>query len=311
MAPNAPVTPATRILKIIADHHLSCCLYVAARLNIADMLAASPRTVEELAAPNGSHAPALYRILRALASEGFFEETVPGTFALTTAATALQTDTPLSLKPYIQAALGEHYPAFGQLLYSVQTGNTAFDRFYGMGLWQYYESHPQEGRNFMNAMTALSQFQHPAIVAAYDFSSFRTMVDIGGGNGALLLAILQANSLLKGIIFDQPYVLRQTARAINDHELADRCGTQAGSFFEEIPPGADAYIMKYISHDWSDEDVVRIFSNCAQAMRRGSKLLVVDAVIPEEMPHILVSLWMWRCWWLPAGGNVPLKSFKG
>jgi SAM-dependent methyltransferase len=281
---NGALTPTARILSIIEGCHLACCLYVATRLSIADHLANGPQTIDALAAANGSHAPALYRVLRALASEGIFEETEPGTFALTEAAGALQSGG--TMKAYVQSLLGEHYHAYGQLLYSVQTGNTAFDHYFNAGVWQYYETHPQEGINFMKAMTGTSQAQIPHIIAAYDFSVFDMIIDIGGGNGSLLFAALGTAPHLKGIVFDRPYVVQQTSQAIAANKLEDRCGVHGGSFFEEIPGGADAYLMKYILHIWHDDAAAVILRNCARAMKKGSKLLVVDAVIPEgNAPH--------------------------
>lgn len=281
---NPAVTPTARILKTIAEFHLACCMYVAARLNIADLLANGPQTVESLAAANGSDAPSLYRVLRALAGEGFFEETIPDTFALTPLATALQTGG--TMKAYVQAQMGEHYHACGQLLYSVQTGNIAFDHYFNMTIWQYYESHPREGLNFMNAMTGASEFQIPYIVSAYDFSAFDTIVDVAGGNGALLFAILKATPGLNGVVFDRPYVVERTAAAIASHNLSGRCEVADGSFFDTLPAGADAYMMKYILHDWNDADSLRILRCCARAMKKGSKMLVMDAVIPDgNTPH--------------------------
>jgi hypothetical protein len=272
---------SARILKSVFDQWFSCCVYVAARLNIADQLANGPLPIETLAAANGSHTPSLYRVLRALAGEGIFEETSPGVFGLTPEAVALQSDSPASMKAFVQALLGEHYHAWGQLLYSVQTGGTAFDHYYGMDLWKYYDTHPQDGINFMNAMTGMSELQLPHIVAAYDFSAFNTIIDVAGGNGALMLAVLEATPGLKGVIFDQPYVAERTAEVIATRQLAERCRVVPGNFFGSIPAGADAYMMKYILHDWHDADALRILKNIYSAMPRGGKLLVIDAVIPE------------------------------
>lgn len=280
MSHNNGALPA-RIMKSVFDQWFSCCVYVAARLNIADQLASGPLSIETLASINGSHAPSLYRVLRALAGEGIFEETEPGVFALTHEATALQSDAPGSMKAFVQALLGEHYQAWGHLLYSVQTGGIAFDHYYGMDLWKYYDKHPREGVNFMNAMTGLSGFQLPHIIAAYDFSGFNTIIDVAGGNGALLFAVLEATPGLKGVVFDQAYVVERTAAEIDTRGLAERCSVAAGNFFESVPAGADAYMMKYILHDWHDADALRILQNCSKVIQPGSKLLVVDAVIPE------------------------------
>lgn len=269
-----------RMLQVVAHHWLSCCVYVAAKLNIADHLSNGPKTVEWLASTTGSHAPSLYRVMRALAAEKIFEETQAETFMLTPDATALLSDAPGSIKYLVLAELGEFYNPWGELLHAVQTGKTAFDHYYKMDLWQFYATHPEEGRNFMQAMTTLTQYSDRAIVEAYDFSDFKTIVDIGGGNGALLMAILESAPQLKGTVFDAPYVVERTKVIIEERGMSDRCTVQGGDFFKEVPAGADAYLMKYILHDWHEQDAIRLLQTCYRAMKKGSKLLAIDAVIP-------------------------------
>jgi hypothetical protein len=269
-----------RMLQVIANHWFSCCIYVAAKLNIADHLVNGPQTVSSLAAATGCHTASLYRVLRALASEGVFEETAPEVFALTPDATALLSEVPGTIKYFVLAELGDFYSPWGQLMHSVQTGNIAFDHHYGTGLWQYYTTHPEEGVNFMQAMTRLTQYTDTAIVAAYDFSGFDTIVDVGGGNGALLMSIIRSFPRVKGTVFDAPYVVERTMAAIADQEMSGRCDAQGGDFFREVPPGADAYMMKYILHDWHEADAILLLRNCCKAMKKGSKLLAIDAVIP-------------------------------
>ena len=285
---NTPsqLSPQTRTLRLLYDFWLTCGIYAAARLDIAGLLKKEEQTVDALARATGSHAPSLYRLLRALAGEGFFQETSKGTFALTSSATVLLDDEPGSMKAFVQCLLGEHFLPWGQLVNSVRTGAVAFDHHYKMNLWQYYEKHPGEGLNFMNAMTGLSQYANSAIVNAYDFSGHHTVVDVAGGNGALLLSILEANPSLQGIVFDLPRVVEKTTAAIVANGLQERCRVIPGSFFEAVPPDGDLYIMKYILHDWHDEDALLILSNCSRAMKKGAKILVIDAVIPEgNIPH--------------------------
>lgn len=277
---------SARILEVIEGYWLSCSTYVAARLNIADILNQGSKSIEEIAALTDCHPDSLYRLLRLLSGEGIFEETIPYTFALNPAATALLTGERGSIKPFLLAILGEHSNAWGNLYYSVKTGKTAFDHFYGMNLWEYYEKHPDEGRNFMDAMTGMAQYVDKAITSGYDFSPFKSIVDIGGGNGALLSAILNATPGLRGIVFDVPYVIERTVRIIESNGLTERCEAVAGNFFESVPGGVDGYIMKFIIHDWHDEDAIRLLSNCCKAMKKGSKLLVVDAEISGlNTPH--------------------------
>lgn len=280
MQPINNTVHSQRMLQVLAHHWLSCCVYVAAKLNIADHLFTGPKTIEWLASETGTHAPSLYRVLRALAAEKIFEETQKETFMLTPNATALLSDAPGSMKYFILAELGEFYNPWGELLHTVQTGKTAFDHYYKMDLWQYYATHPEEGRNFMHAMTRLTQYSDKAIVDAYHFDGFKTIVDVGGGNGALLMAILQSAPALQGVVFDAPYVVEKTKQAIAENNMSNRCTVQGGDFFKEVPSGADAYIMKYILHDWQEADAIRLLQSCHRSMKKGSKLLAVDAVIP-------------------------------
>jgi hypothetical protein len=280
MQPSFSAASSAKVLKIIYDYEMACCAYTAAKLNMAELLYDGPRTVAELAAAAGADAPSLYRVLRVLAGEGLFKETDKEVFAFTPEALALYGETEGSIKYFLQAILGEHYHGFGNMLHSVRTGETAFDHYYKMDVWEYYGKHPETAVNFNKAMAGLTQYYSRAILAAYDFSPFHTIIDIGGGNGALLFAILNQAQASKGIIVDAPAVIQQTEMLIRDHHLQDRCSAMPGNFFEHIPEGGDAYLLKYILHDWSDQESIRILENCAKAMKQGSKVLVFDAVIP-------------------------------
>lgn len=280
MKPEFSAASSDRILKIIYDFQLAHCANVAAHLDIAEKLYERPRSVEELAAQTGTHAPSLYRVLRVLAAEGLFEEREDRVFAFTPDAAAIHGDTEGSVKYYLQAILGEHAHAFGNLLYSTQTGKTAFDHYYNMDVWAYYAQQPERAANFNKAMAGLTQYYAREAVKAYDFHGYDTIVDVGGGNGALLFAILEAAKEARGVIFDASFVIPHTERLIAESPYRDRCSAVAGNFFESVPEGKDMYLLKYILHDWTDEDGVKILSNCARAMRPGSKVLVLEAVIP-------------------------------
>ncbi len=193
---------------------------------------------------------------------------------------------PGSMKAMAIAQLGDHYNAWGNLIYSIKTGKTAFDQVEGMPVWKYYETHPEEGQNFMKAMTGLTGAVIKNVIPAYDFSAMHTIVDVGGGNGALLMAVLNAAPQAKGIVFDEEYVVEKTREELTKKGFDGRCSTAAGSFFDFIPKDADGYLMKMVLHDWNDEQCLQILSNCHKAMKPGSKLLVIDSVIPEEdSPH--------------------------
>jgi predicted O-methyltransferase YrrM len=280
------IPPPAQMMQLITGFWVSCSIYAAARLNLAGYLAEAPMTADQLATATQTHAPSLYRLMRALASVGIFRSNDKGQFELTHLGNTLRADVPGSMRAMALAQLGDHYKAWGNLSYSITTGNTAFDEAEGMPIWKYYETHPEDGLNFMKAMTGLTQAVIMNIVPAYDFSGFGTIVDVGGGNGALLAAVLKAAPRSKGIVFDEDYVVKETQTRLEAEGLADRCGVAAGSFFESVPAGADAYLLKMILHDWDDAKCVRILANCARAMRAGGKVLVLDSVIPPgDGPH--------------------------
>jgi hypothetical protein len=240
-----------------------------------------------LAASTKSDASSLYRLLRALVSLGIFNRNDKEDFFNTPLSDTLKSDVPGSMKAMSIAQLGDHFPAWRNLLYSVRTGDIAFDNVEGMSIWEYYESHPEEGINFMKAMTGMSGVAIMNVLPAYDFSAFKCIVDIGGGNGALLMAILDSAKEARGIVFDIGYVLDETKKELIKKGFADRCDVEAGDFFKEVPKDADAYLMKMILHDWNDEQAIRILSNCSKAMKPDSKLLVIEVVIPAgNEPHL-------------------------
>ena len=279
MAKKPP--PQAVMLNFIIGHWLSRLIYVAAELRLADLLKGGPRTVGSLAKEAGVQAPALYRILRALASIGVFAETTGQRFKLTPLAATLQT-TPGSLRA---SALAENkkyaWDAWLQLLHGVKTGENPFLKAHGVPAFEYLQQHPEDLQLFGEYMTSVSSAEIPAVTAAYKFSGFRTLVDVAGGHGSMLAAILKANPKLKGVLFDLPAVI---ARAGEDQHvtakgIAKRCTLAGGDVFESVPKGGDAYIMKHIIHDWDDEQSVKILTNCRVAMNENGKVLVVDNVI--------------------------------
>jgi len=267
---------------LIMGRWVSHLIYVAAKLEVADHLKRGSRTVEELATATEVQAPALYRVLRALASLGVFAETKDKRFKLTPLAVTLQKAVPGSMHA---AALmfGEKYwdDAWAQLLHGVKTGEIPFLKAHGVPAFEYLEKHPDSLKIFGETMTNVSSTENPAIAAAYKFSGIRTLVDVGGGNGSLLASILKANPKLKGVLFDLPSVSTRANqdRYVTAKGIAERCTLQSGDFFEAVPKGGDAYIMKRTLHDWDDERCAKILSNCCTAMREKGRVLVVDAVI--------------------------------
>jgi hypothetical protein len=266
---------------MIIGYRVSQALYVAAKLGIADLLQEGPKSHEALATATGVHPDALYRVLRALASVGVFTEVEHGRFGLTPLAALLQTGVPGSLRA-LAIVMGEEpaWRPWGELLYSVHTGLPAFEHVFGMPLFAYLPQHPDVAHTYHAAMTEGTALTAQAVVAAYDFSGIRMVVDVGGGQGALIAAILKAHPHMHGMLFDLPQVIPGAKRVMETETLAERCALIGGDFFAAVPSGADAYILKWILHDWDDARAVTILTNCRQAMPEQGKLLVVESVIP-------------------------------
>lgn len=273
-------SPHKTMLNLIIGHWVARLVQIAAQLNLADLLKGGPRTAEQLAKAAGVRAPELYRVLRALASVGVFAETKGGKFKLTPLAATLQTGVPGSMRTSAIMLNGDwQWDAWQQLLHGLKTGEAPFEKAHGMSVFDYLEKHPDVHALFHESTTGLT---NPAIAQAYKFGKFKTLVDIGGGQGALLAAILKAHPKLNGTLFDQASVIAgaRKDRHVTAKGIADRCTLEAGNFFKSVPKGADLYTLKYILHDWSDERSVQILKNCRAAMGDKSRLLVIDSVIP-------------------------------
>jgi hypothetical protein len=256
---------------------------VAARLRLADLMAHEAQSVDALASATATHPPTLYRLLRALASIGIFAETEGKMFALTPLAEGLRSDVDGSLRALCILRTDQWaWDAWGGLLTSVTTGESAMHHVHGCGLFAYLEAHPDTGTRFNQAMVSLSSMEIPEILAAYDFSGFPTVVDIGGGTGALLAAVLGAYPSSRGILFDQPVTVSQAGALLEKANVADRCKLVTGDFFDHISDagGGDLYVLKSIIHDWNDEQSGVILRNCRRAMGRDARLLLIERVVP-------------------------------
>jgi O-methyltransferase domain/Dimerisation domain len=266
--------------ELVNNFRLSQALSVAARLGIADELKDGGRTSDELATAVGAHPDALYRLLRALASVGVLHEDDGRTFSLTESGYDLRSDSPTTVAGWASfIGSREHWQTWGDLMHSIRTGENAFRHLHGTDVWTYRTQHPEAGPPFDRAMGELTRRVDESLVGAYDFGRFETLVDVGGGRGALLRAILAANPRLTGILFDQPHVVEGIAPI-------ERATVVGGSFFDAVPEGADAYVLKWIIHDWEDPEARAILQTCRRAMRRGGTVLVIDRVVgpPNEDP---------------------------
>jgi hypothetical protein len=258
----------------------------AAKFGIADQLESGPRTTKELASVLKLHEDSLYRVLRALAGLGIFHEGENRTFSQTQLSDVLRTNAKPSLRYVAMMMIDDwQFRSVQGICSTIANGRAAVSNVLGAGLFEYLRAHPEEAFHFNRGMTDLSSVDAPAVVATYDFSGFERIVDVAGGAGGLLSAILAATPELRGTLFDQPSVIEQAKSDALLAPFGDRSELVSGDFFEAVPPGADAYIMKHIIHDWDDERAVKILGNCRRAMKSGGKLLVVDRVIgPPNVP---------------------------
>lgn len=271
------------MLQYVTGFWMSRALYVLAKLGIPDLLQSGPKSVEELAQATETHAPSLYRLLRALASNGLVKIEDDGRFALTPLSETLVTDAPGSVRWFIISELGqEHYPAWGNLMHSVKTGEIAFDNHFGADIWKYFAQNPEDAAVFNNSMSGMTAVANEAIMSRYDFSSFNTIVDIGGGHGGLITSILKQNPQAKGVLFDAGVVIEGARPRLEAAGVSDRCEAVSGDFFKAVPGGGDAYVMKWIIHDWDDEKAIAILKNCRSQMKPNGRLIIVDCVVPEN-----------------------------
>ena len=269
---------AEQLMKFIVGKWMSKPVYVAAELRIADILAGGPKDIEELAQATGSHAPSLYRMMRALASIGIFSETEGKRFGLTPMAEHLKDGAMRSIALMFNSDWNDK--AWEFFINSVKTGGTAFEKAHGMPLSDWLEKNPRAADVFNEANAVKAANSHRAIVEAYDFSGINTITDVGGGLGSLMAEILIANPSMKGTIADIPSVIQKTRKIIQSRRLEGRCECVDCDFFNGIPEGSDIYLMSNILHDWSDEQCGIILRNCKKAMKRESRLLIVEMIIP-------------------------------
>ncbi len=288
-SPSQP--PGFVLYQMAIGHYVSRALFVAAKLGIADRLAAGPRGARDLAQATETDAAALARMLRLLASVGVFEVLEDGRFALTPVGEMLREDVPGSSRASVMLFSGIGIQdSWKDLEYCVRTGQPAFrkaspeaDPFSQMA------ADPEAAALFDKAMATFAPQTAAAVAAAYDFSNFKTIADVGGGNGSLLLGILKANPGLRGIVFDQPHVAERAKAKIREAGMSDRCDAVGGSFFESVAPGADAYLLKHVIHDWDDERAAAILRTCRAAMPSHGVVLIVEGLYPARIERSLES----------------------
>jgi hypothetical protein len=276
------VPPQAQLMQMAMGFMMSDMLGTVVKLKLADHLADGPKTAEELAGPTGTHAPSLHRLLRTLSAHGLFAEDGERRFALTALSEPLRTGVPGSVMTSVKLTTGSLFQrTFANLLYSVQTGKTAFEKEFGANLFEYLSTRPDDASMFSDLMVGFHGPETAAVAAAYDFSGLGTIADVGGATGNMITAILAKHPEAKGLIYDLPHNEADALTLVGARGMSERVRFEAGNFFEAVPEGYDAYLMSHIIHDWSEEQCLTILGNCRRAMGPKSRLLIVEMVLPE------------------------------
>jgi hypothetical protein len=294
-----PGSAAATLLQMLTGCWISQALYVVATLGIADLLREGPRSHVMLAEATQTHAGALYRILRALASVGVFAEDEERRFTLTPPAELLRSDAPGSLRAFaIMLGSREHWRAWEGAMHSAKTGQPAFDHVFGMPLFQYFATHPESASVFDHAMTSRGALENAAILAAYDFAAAHKLVDVGGGQGTLLSSLIAAYPDARGVLFDLPHVIAAVRERAERKGETGRCEYVGGDFFATVPSGGDCYLLKKVIHDWGDQQALQILTNCRKAISDTGRLLMIEPVIPpgndvafSKLLDLLMLVW--------------------
>ena len=290
--PTSPVPAPARILQMATASWMSAAVSAMATLGVADALAAGPRPVDEIASAVGAHAPTLHRLLRACADLELLDELDDRVFALTDLGRSLRSDVPGSMRGFATwVGLPADRCTWSELVTSIRTGRSAFEGVHGAPVWDYMRDHGDVAEVFDRAMTEASSGLIAPVVAAFDFSGFGTVVDVAGGHGALLAAILAENPGVRGVLFDQPEVITGAGAPLRAAGVQDRCELVGGSFFDAVPAGGDAYLLSNVIHDWDDERSVQILARCRDVLPEHGRVLLVEAVMPEKAePALTVKL---------------------
>jgi hypothetical protein len=282
--PNAPSTTESRrrLVELAQGYRVTQVLYAAASLGIAEVFSGGSRSSRDLAAAVGTPEANLVRLLRALISLGLVAQTGADEYRLTDTGLLLDGRHPTSVRAAILFEGSALYQNWSDFVESLRTGENVYRRRYGMDAWTYRSQNPEWGKLFDGAMQEQSTARVGAVIDAYDFSALKTIVDVGGGRGSLLAGILKAYPAAQGILFDQPVVVAEASQVLKTVGVADRCSVVGGSFFDRVPPDADAYILSVVIHDWDDEPATAILTTCRRAMSSSSRLLLIERVLPDQ-----------------------------
>jgi C-methyltransferase len=289
--PAAAPPPEQVLMQMATGKWVSKTLSVVADLGVPDLLRGGPRSAGDLAVTLNINADAFYRLLRAASGVGVLTELPERRFENNALSDLMRTDAPGSLRAMVRW-IGEDsaWLAWNGLGYSVKTGEPAFDHLLGAQVFDHFKTHPEAGQIFNDAMVSFTGVTGAAVAGAYDFSSFKTIVDVGGGHGALLAMIAAEHPAVRGIVFDRPEVMAGATAFLAAQRLAERIQTVPGSFLDAVPAGADAYIMKHIIHDWDDERSAAILSNCRKVMAPGGRVLIVEQIVTDRPDAAFVKV---------------------
>jgi len=275
------VPPHVQLIQMGTAAWVNAVVFAAAKIGLADQLAAGPRSAAELAGPMRLHAPSLHRLMRTLAGLGILTERDAQRFALTPMGEALKTGAPGSARATLIAFGGTFWHGWEEILYSLETGHTGFDKAHGMPLFEYLRQHPADASYFNEAMVGFHGNEPPAVAQAYDFSRFKNVVDVGGGTGNLLATILSRHAGPRGVLFDRSHVVLEAPSLLKARGVEDRVKIEVGDFFETVPAGGDAYLLSHVIHDWNEDQCLTLLRNCRAAMTPTSRLLIIELVLRE------------------------------
>ena len=276
--------PSIELMRLVTGAWAARLVHTAVELGIADHLASTPCDVDFLTAQIGAHAPSLARLLRALTAIGVLHESEERLYSLTPLGVTLRSNVPGSMRAWVFLAFSDDQgTAWQALSHAVRTGELAFRHIFGTDIWTRLAERPEAARLFDDAMQSLTQGANGRLITNYPFEKFGRIVDVGGGNGSLLLPVLGRHPAMRATIFDLPHVAEAARSRIAAAGLSDRCEAVGGDAFVAVPAGADAYVLKGVIHDWDDKEAIAILRTCRAAMSDGSKLILIERILPEQI----------------------------
>jgi hypothetical protein len=280
---------ASRLMEMTIAHWAGELLLQAAQMQLMDKFEGdAPRSARDLASEYGILPGPLRRFMRSLTGLCLLSSAGDDSYRVTDLGAALKTGAQGNARSAVIALIGDMVkPAWSEFSYAFETGDPAFEKAHGMGLFEYCEKNPGMAQLFSETMVGFHGREPPAVAEAYDFSGIGSLVDVGGASGNMLGHVLSRHSHLRGVLYDLPHVVEDAPPLLEGFGVADRVTIESGSFFDSVPAGHDAYLLSHIIHDWDDEENATILRNVRDAMKPDGKLLIVEMVLPEgDEPHM-------------------------